>query len=307
MRKDLRLGLGIGALALLFAVTFLVVRNHTQNQSQDQVAQELVVPVDAVTSGPPAANHPKPGSADVNLSTRILPPMQPVPQADASGPSQKEDPWIKQHFRSPEAPMPGTAKVTNRGSNSNWDLLLNQGRRESASGAAFSRTPDTTLTADSLRQSQPLPSPRPSTLVGQLSAATSRSYTIRSGDTFSSVAKQTYGAEKYYLQIEQANPNVNTMRLQPGQQIVLPDLSAENRTARGGASAGDEATRPINAAREYRVDVGDSLYRISMKLYGTPRMSDAIYEANRSAIGSDPDQLRLGMVLRLPQDLDNSK
>ena len=33
MRKDLRLGLGIGALATVFAVTFLVVRNHTQKQA----------------------------------------------------------------------------------------------------------------------------------------------------------------------------------------------------------------------------------------------------------------------------------
>ncbi|MDB5295239.1 MAG: hypothetical protein JWO31_1222, partial [Phycisphaerales bacterium] len=33
MRKDLRLGLGLGVLATVFTVTFLVVRNYTANQT----------------------------------------------------------------------------------------------------------------------------------------------------------------------------------------------------------------------------------------------------------------------------------
>ncbi len=44
----------------------------------------------------------------------------------------------------------------------------------------------------------------------------------------------------------------------------------------------------------------DSLFRISMRLYGSPRMTDAFYEMNRAAIGANPDRLRLGMILRLP-------
>lgn len=302
MRKDLRLGLGIGALALLFAVTFLLVRNHTENQA---ALEEASLPAQTLEGQlPPMANAPAGTGGAQNLPTIILPPLQPVPPPANVTPTPKaRDPFERQPT-GPAAPAAPTVS-TDR---SNWDVLLSEGRREPASSAAFSRSTPPSVSTDPVRsvtQVEP-PTPRP-TGSTQLSAATGRAYTIRNGDTFASVAKHTYGAEKYYLQIEQANPNVNTMRLRAGQQIILPELAPEARSSRSRTGSVDAEidNRPIDSRTEYRVDTGDSLYRISMQVYGTPRMIDRIYEANRAAIGPDQDRLRLGMILKLPQPREN--
>ncbi len=50
----------------------------------------------------------------------------------------------------------------------------------------------------------------------------------------------------------------------------------------------------------YTVVEGDSLWAISMKLYGNPDRIDALYEANRDVMTS-PGALRIGMVLQVPE------
>ncbi len=51
------------------------------------------------------------------------------------------------------------------------------------------------------------------------------------------------------------------------------------------------------------VSSGDTPSMISQKYYGTTDQSKwmAIYEVNKAAIGPDPNQLRPGMVLRIPE------
>ena len=62
------------------------------------------------------------------------------------------------------------------------------------------------------------------------------------------------------------------------------------------------ATEPkIDANKQYRVVANDSLYKISLKLYGKSSYVDKIYEKNKAAIGPDPKKLKLGMVLDLPE------
>ena len=51
--------------------------------------------------------------------------------------------------------------------------------------------------------------------------------------------------------------------------------------------------------RLYRVREGDSLTRISLKMYGTRDETDAIFEANRDRL-DDPNDLRPGQVLTIP-------
>jgi len=51
----------------------------------------------------------------------------------------------------------------------------------------------------------------------------------------------------------------------------------------------------------YTVQEGDTLWGISMKLFGTPDRIDAIYAANREVLPS-PNALRIGMVLQVPEE-----
>jgi LysM repeat protein len=52
-----------------------------------------------------------------------------------------------------------------------------------------------------------------------------RTYTVKSGDSLSKIAKQFYGNAANYMKIFEANRNVlqDPDRVQPGQQLVIPE------------------------------------------------------------------------------------
>jgi nucleoid-associated protein YgaU len=58
---------------------------------------------------------------------------------------------------------------------------------------------------------------------------------------------------------------------------------------------------PTSASVEYVVQPGDTLQTIARDQYGDAGMWRRIYDANRDAIGPDPDALRPGTKLQLPQ------
>ena len=50
----------------------------------------------------------------------------------------------------------------------------------------------------------------------------------------------------------------------------------------------------------YTVKAGDTLSAIAEKFYGEGADYQGIYEANKATIGSDPDKIKVGMVLKIP-------
>jgi 5'-nucleotidase len=60
------------------------------------------------------------------------------------------------------------------------------------------------------------------------------------------------------------------------------------------------ATRASGPEQTYTVEAGDTLGTISQKFYGDPTLWRKIYDANRSAIGDDPDAIKVGTQLRIP-------
>ncbi len=52
--------------------------------------------------------------------------------------------------------------------------------------------------------------------------------------------------------------------------------------------------------RYYTVEQGDNLFRIAEKYYGLGRHWEVIYNANREKIGDNPENLKVGMRLRIP-------
>lgn len=329
MRKDLRIGLGIGALLLVFTITFLVVRNHTENQARLAGEQGELTDRPEIESGLPEAN-PNTVTLNDTASNRAatLPPIKPVTSVDPATPPLAVKPAAEPDPFDPR-PLPQSGGGVSGSSISNtsqdWDMILATGRMGSggmpgtgSTGGAphvpihivpprnSGSSPHVVLPprTSTQRSSEGGASPRPMVGGGTLSVATGRPYTIKEGDTFVTIAKSAYGNSRYYLQIEKANSSVDPTRLKIGQQIVLPELSSEARSVKEPTGPFHESdNRPINNRTEYRVDTGDSLYRISMRIYGTPRMIDAIYDANKSTIGANPERLRLGMILKLPPAL----
>ena len=133
-----------------------------------------------------------------------------------------------------------------------------------------------------------------------------RTHKVQQGENFSTIAATAYGSPNFYKVIVQANPKVDPTRLKPGTEINLPDIAtvkAADKSAEKSTTAVTSAAKtevPLDPKTEYRVVSGDSLHKISVKVYGKISMVDKIYELNKTAIGDNPAKLKLGMILKLP-------
>lgn len=75
----------------------------------------------------------------------------------------------------------------------------------------------------------------------------------------------------------------------------LPDFS--------DVSSGSSSTAPtpVPAVRTYTVAKGDSLSKIAKAHYGRLDKWRLIYEANKAVIGPNPDLIKPGQVLTIPE------
>lgn len=127
-------------------------------------------------------------------------------------------------------------------------------------------------------------------------------YVVQPGDTYSSIAGKVYGNRNLYQVIEKANPSVDPRKIRPGMELNVPAKEAVS-SDRGSVDVTPPvaATGTIDASREYRVQPGDTLHKISQRLYGKTNRWAAIYDLNKTAIGPDAGKLKVGTVLTLPE------
>jgi len=138
-----------------------------------------------------------------------------------------------------------------------------------------------------------------------------RRHTVVSGDTLSGISARYYGTSRSVARILEANTRVKNPRsLKIGDVLMIP---APDRLAAAKGRPAPEAAKPTAAAkprlatagadpvRTYRVLAGDSFYSIAKKMYRRPGRWKDIYAANRALVKNDPQRLRPGMMLRIPQ------
>ncbi len=151
-------------------------------------------------------------------------------------------------------------------------------------------------------------------------------YLVEEGDTFCAISKKVYGSEKYYLALAEHNRSrvADPCRMRPGLIIVAPakEVLEQQHAAlipkpKAAVEAKEEkphATKKVSAAPLpsgiffddqrapwYRVGKGDTLSGIAQAHLG--RASRAIHISNRNQDRlPDPNNLRLGQELRLPND-----
>jgi nucleoid-associated protein YgaU len=90
---------------------------------------------------------------------------------------------------------------------------------------------------------------------------------------------------------------VKPEKLRPGMVLNLPDI----KEVKGAGGADDDSPAPtLDAQTEYRVQSGDNMNKIALKLYGKSEMWERIYDLNKAKIGNDPAKLKVGMILKLP-------
>lgn len=137
--------------------------------------------------------------------------------------------------------------------------------------------------------------------------AVAGTYTIKAGDSFTTIAKAKLGDAGKWTLIAKANPLVDPLRLKVGQTIRLPEpgSTVEKTVAIGHAEHSvtklAHVGTPTHAGAPETVTVrpGESLNSIARRIYGSGTMWPAIYRLNRDKL-HDPDELRPGMVLKLP-------
>jgi len=324
MRKDVRTGAVIGGLLIAVLILYGVVASRSHKKpGGEPVALGTEKNVPDVPG-----DHPD--------GTPTAPDATPAPAGDAtvagSGTGAPVTPPPGADLPNPAGPKPDSSAASKTGVS--WAALLRADNVENLMPVQ-SQTPDPTAmdagahtgSAHPAVAEAPRPSPKRSapdnndsaTASGSspssdapLAPTASTSYTVKSGDTLSSIARATYGDARYYKKIMAANPKLNPNRMRAGAVIILPgrsQIAHESATSDAVMAASDspahrsapKAAAPVDSSTEYRVVSNDSLYRISMKLYHTPNKVDLIYQFNKTLIGADPARLKLGMVLKLPE------
>jgi len=136
------------------------------------------------------------------------------------------------------------------------------------------------------RASESPPGPRPE-------AGTGKTYTVRSGDTFGSIAVNLYGTERAWSALARANPRVDPARPEAGQTLRLPDEATLSEAL-------ENPLPPPGEVIEHRVREGETLGGIALRYYGSTRHWRMLFRHNRGEIGSKPEHLRPGMTLTIP-------
>jgi nucleoid-associated protein YgaU len=164
---------------------------------------------------------------------------------------------------------------------------------DDASGAAAGSAPPTGQVAGSSGPVRPEPArDQPAAASAQPEPSPQRftTYIVREGDTLSSIAESWFGKAARWDLIHRANPSLsNPDRLRPGQTLRLPAKDAQRDPA-----------RPREDGGTYTVRSGETLCSIAQALLGDEAHWRLIYEANRAAIGPNPDVINAGMKLTIP-------
>jgi nucleoid-associated protein YgaU len=79
---------------------------------------------------------------------------------------------------------------------------------------------------------------------------------------------------------------------------VVPGASPS--AVNGGPPPRGSGPTPGASTTSYTVEPGDTLRSIAQKVYGDANQWPRLYEANRDAIGANPDNLQAGMQLNVP-------
>lgn len=145
----------------------------------------------------------------------------------------------------------------------------------------------------------PRTSPAPSSpAVVPTSTPGSVTYTIRSGDTLSTIAGDFYKDTRKWTVIASANPGLDPAKLKVGQVIKIPTEGAIARQATTVPERASASAKP--GGKFHTVAKGETLAAIAEKYLGSKGAWKKLYEANKDSIGSDPAKLKVGTRLVIP-------
>lgn len=122
------------------------------------------------------------------------------------------------------------------------------------------------------------------------------SYKVRQGDNLWKIAQEKYGSGFNAYDIARANKLENPNDLKANQVLKLPTVTPKESTTGeiGGAVMTEKKPAGVTT---YKVQEGDCLWNIAMKVYGNPYKWTQLAQANDIP---NPDLIYAGTVLRVP-------
>jgi nucleoid-associated protein YgaU len=129
-------------------------------------------------------------------------------------------------------------------------------------------------------------------------------YTWKAGDTFKDLAQRYYGSPLHVARVRAANEGRDETKIAPGEKILIAAksataLEANAHTPQQPAKPGEK--KNSWAGGMYEVKSGDVLGTIAKQVYGSSKSWKKIYDANRDVIGDNPNTLKVGSKLRIPE------
>lgn len=290
MRKDVKLGFAIGGVLLAVLIVYVLVVPGSDKpaspQSKGPEPEKVVgeAPLLANANGANAQSGPTTTPVAVNPPNGTGPDVFAKPAGTGDVAQAKAEPkWDK--LLDGEVPLSAAVGGVSP---------IGKGGAVAPNEIATTHTPTIGATGATPPSTQALAPDHPTAPAG------SHTHMIREGETLSSISAAAYGNPNLYSQILKANPGLDPAKLKIGATINLPEATeAKHEGIANAAVSGEKVT--INSTTEYKVAPGDSLYKISVKLYGKSDFSTKIYDLNKAAIGADPAKLKVGSVLKLPQ------
>jgi nucleoid-associated protein YgaU len=314
VRKDVKLGFIIGGVLLAVVVVYVLVASGDNGKKKGAELTKL----DPSQIAPTQANTDASSeSASNNAQTGDVTP--PAPQQPVA---QNQQPTAPDQAKPSDAVAKNTNDpfAANSKDDDRWLMALNHGQMPTLMGTTQSPAQQENAAAPTTKPSNensgsdviadPPAEPINESHSSVASTQPSKMHThvVQKGETLSKISAAAYGNSAYWPHILRANPGLIDKKLRPGMTINLPDaadVKAEgtpNSVASNSPSTQPSASAaPIDGKTQYRVVTGDSLQKISTKLYGKAELWEKIYDANKDKIGADPAKLKLNTVLKLPQ------
>ncbi|MCA8991300.1 MAG: LysM peptidoglycan-binding domain-containing protein [Planctomycetaceae bacterium] len=161
---------------------------------------------------------------------------------------------------------------------------------------------------------RPLLSPAPASRISvqEPSVPAEQVYKVQSGDNYWTISKGFYGTGRYFGALAEYNKHriPTPEKMKPGMFVLIPDASVLHQ--RFPKLAGPDPSKPkvelpsgffldAQGHPSFRVGEGDTLGGIAQIHLGRVTRAEQIYLMNKDRI-RDPNNLKIGTVLRLPVD-----
>jgi nucleoid-associated protein YgaU len=121
-------------------------------------------------------------------------------------------------------------------------------------------------------------------------------HVVSKGESLWTISEDTYGSGYNWTDIYKAN-NLKSEKLEVGQKLALPEVTAKKPTATKQVSTIAQGTQTISG-ESYTVVHGDSLWTVAVRAYGDGYKWVAIAKANKL---THPGVIHAGNVLTLPR------